>query len=264
VFPALHGMKQGFRASVLPAVYLAQISELSLVILALGVEFGHLSAATQGVVSYAFILLGILSSYSISGGDRVLAGMTPLLRRIGLKDLGDQTGIVIKPAKPKIFLLGFFWTASSLLEELSKHSPKTLSELLVIDFNPDVNRELRKRGVPVIYGDITQRDTLIHAGISEAEIIICSIPNSLLRGASNLKLLHNIRELNTTAKVVVHAELFSDVNNLYESGADYVSVPRLIEARELCEVIQSIRGNLLGQKRADHDSELRDRHEVIP
>jgi hypothetical protein len=105
---------------------------------------------------------------------------------------------------------------------------------------------------------------LIHAGISEAEIIICSIPNSLLRGASNLKLLHNIRELNTTAKVVVHAELFSDVNNLYESGADYVSVPRLIEARELCDVIQSIRGNLLGQKRADHDSELRDRHEVIP
>lgn len=264
VFPPLHLMKQGFRASILPGVNLSQISELSLVILALGVNFHHIGSEAQGVLSYAFILLGIFSSYAISGGDRILAGFGPVLRRMGLRDLGEAKAVVTKPAKPKIFLLGFFWTASSLLEEISKHSPHLLSELLVIDFNPDVNRELKKRGISVIYGDITQRDTLIHSGISDAEIIICSIPNSILRGASNLKLLTQIRELNEKAKVIVHAELFADVENLYKAGADYVSVPRLVEARELCEVIHAVRGNLLAQKRADLDAELRNRYEVIP
>jgi hypothetical protein len=32
----------------------------------------------------------------------------------------------------------------------------------------------------------------------------------------------------------------------------------------LCEVIHAVRGNLLAQKRADLDAELRNRHEVIP
>jgi hypothetical protein len=77
-------------------------------------------------------------------------------------------------------------------------------------------------------------------------------------------LLTQIRELNEKAKVIVHAELFADVENLYKAGADYVSVPRLVEARELCEVIHAVRGNLLAQKRADLDAELRNRYEVIP
>jgi Kef-type K+ transport system membrane component KefB len=264
VFPLLHLLKQGFRASLLTSLNLAQISELSLVILALGVKSGHISAQSLGIVSYAFVFLGILSSYAIANGETILGATAPFLRRLGFTDLGDQPLPSTKPLKPRIFLLGFYWTASSLVEEISKHAPNILPELLVIDFNPDVNRELQKRGIQVIYGDITQRDTLIHAGITEAEIIICSIPNSVLRGSTNLKLLTQLRELNETAKILVHAELFPDVNALYKAGADYVSVPRLIEAQELCEVIHAIRSNLLQQKRADLDAELLDRNEVIP
>jgi voltage-gated potassium channel Kch len=134
----------------------------------------------------------------------------------------------------------------------------------VVDYNPDVNRELRSRGIPVVYGDISQRDTLIHAGIQDAEIIVCTLPNSILRGATNLKLLQQIRALNPTARIIMHAELFSDVPRLYAAGADFVSVPRLIEARELRKIIEAARTSLLEEKRAELDSELNRRHEVIP
>jgi hypothetical protein len=122
--------------------------------------------------------------------DTLLRWFTPILNKLGLHDF-TETGIKpVDPAgKPKIFVLGFFWTASSLLEEITRHAPHLLRELVVIDYNPNVNRELRERCVPVVYGDITQRDTLLHAGIADAEVIVCSLPNSILRGASNLKLL---------------------------------------------------------------------------
>lgn len=264
VFPALHLMRQGHRASLLPALNLSQISELSLVILAIGAEYKHISPQAQGIVAYAFILLGILSTYAITQADALLRWASPILNRMGLTDFSDAAKTIDPVAKPKVFVLGFFWTASSLIEEISRHAPQLLRELLVIDYNPNVNRELRERCVPVVYGDITQRDTLVHAGIGEAEVIVCTLPNSILRGATNLKLLRQLRDLNKEAKIIVHAELFADIPGLYEAGADYVSVPRLIEAQELCEVIQAAKSNLLPQKRAELDSELKDRHEVIP
>ena len=48
------------------------------------------------------------------------------------------------------------------------------------------------------------------------------------------------------------------------AGADYVAVPRLLEAQDLCKVIRAARQHLLPEKRADLDRELANRNEVIP
>src|SRR5688572_1002400 len=265
VFPCLHWMRQGHRSSILPALNLAQISELSLVIMAIGAELGHVSTKAQGIIAYAFVFVAIVSSYAITVSERLLTWATPVLKKLGIRDHGGETVFNTKPnAQPRIFLLGFFWTASSLLEEITRSAPHLLRELLVIDFNPNVNSELRHRCIPVVYGDISQRDTLIHAGISKAEVIVCSLPNSILRGATNLKLLQQLRELNREAKIIMHAELFSDVPKLYAAGADFVSVPRLIEAKELRKVLEAALSGLIPQKREELDAELQKRKEVIP
>jgi Kef-type K+ transport system membrane component KefB len=266
VFPCLHWMRQGYRSSVLPSLNLAQISELSLVILALGSGLGHVTPQAQGVIAYAFVIVGVLSSYGITMSEPILRIISPLLFKLGLRDQGGETELyrAHPSAKATIYLLGFSWTASSLLEEITRHSPNLLNELLVIDYNPNVNRELRGRRIPVVYGDITQRDTLLHAGIGEAEVIVSSLPNTVLRGATNLKLLQQLRDLNKSARIIMHAELFSDVPKLYAAGADYVFVPRLIEAEELRKLIEAARTNLIQEKRAGQDDELEGRHEVIP
>src|SRR5947207_12252072 len=88
---------------------------------------------------------------------------------MGWKDLDQRTGDTdVSAGPPRIFLLGFSWTASSLLEEIARNEPGLLKELAVIDFNPRVNQELRRRGVRAIYGDVSQRETLVHARIGEA------------------------------------------------------------------------------------------------
>jgi voltage-gated potassium channel Kch len=133
-----------------------------------------------------------------------------------------------------------------------------------VDFNPNVHEKLRRRGVHAVYGDITQRGTLFHAGVADCEIIICSLPNTVLKGADNLKMLRQLRELSPRAKIVVHAELLGDIPNLYAAGADYVTAPRLLEAANLLSVIEAAENHLLDQKIEEQLRQLAGRTEVIP
>jgi Kef-type K+ transport system membrane component KefB len=265
VFPVLHRMHQGNRTSLLPAINLSQLSEFSLVILALGFKAGHLSPQTKGMASYAFVFLAVASTYAILESNSILRAAQPWLTKLGFRDLDQRTELLAKPkGKPLVFLLGFSWTASSLLEEITRHAPNLLERLAIIDYNPQVYQELRKRNVPIIYGDITHRETLAHAGVGEAEMIVCTLSNTVLKGATNLRLLQQLREINPHAKILMHAELFEDVSRLYAAGADYVSVPRLIEAATLCQAMQAANQNLLEEKRAELDRALQERYEVIP
>jgi Trk K+ transport system NAD-binding subunit len=265
VFPLLYSMQQGYRVSLLPAINLSQLSELSLVLLALGANSGDVSPNTIGIAAFSFAFLAVGSTYAILKNDLLLRKAIPLFKKMDLHDL-DHTAFLTHGGEKsrRICLLGFSWTASSLVEEIQREQPALLQEILVVDFNPVVYERLRQRGVHAIYGDITERDVLMHAGVGESEIIICSLPNTVLRGANNLKILRQIRDLNPAAQIVVHAELLSDVPKLYEAGASYVSAPRLLEAADLLHAIEAAEKKLLEEKRGEQMEKLEARNEVIP
>jgi Kef-type K+ transport system membrane component KefB/Trk K+ transport system NAD-binding subunit len=265
VFPLLHLMRQGHRVSLLPAVNLCQMSELSLVLLALGKASGDVSETTMSIAAFAFAFLAVDSTYAILKNDIILRKTVPWLNAFGFRDLEQVVPQAITAENAKrICLLGFSWTASSLLEEIRREKPTLLPEIFVVDFNPQVYERLRRRGVHVVYGDITQRDVLHHAGVSHADIIICSLPNMLLKGANNLKLLRQLRELNPQAQIVVHAELLSDIPALYAAGANYVNAPRLLEASDLMHVLDVAEKRFLDMKRKEQEEQLEERDEVIP
>ena len=94
--------------------------------------------------------------------------------------------------------------------------------------------------------------------------IILSVPDSLLKGADNEKLVRHVRSLNPTAKIVATADLLADVGDLYAAGADYVTVTRLSDAQELYKVIEAAEAGLLDDKRAEIDAQLGERKEVLP
>jgi Kef-type K+ transport system membrane component KefB len=265
VFPVLYTMRQGYRVSLLPTINLCQMSELSLVLLALGKASGDVSENTIGIAAFAFAFLAVGSTYAILRSDGLLRQAVPWFNKMELQDLDQTVFLAASDEKHKrICLLGFSWTASSLVEEIQREQPALISEMTVVDFNPLVHERLRQRGVRAVYGDITQRDVLLHAGLASAEIIICSLPNTVLRGASNLKMLRQVHELNPSAHIIVHAELLSDIPALYDAGASYVSAPRLLEAADLLHAIDAAEKKLLEEKRTAQLGQLDARTEVIP
>ncbi|MFH1344758.1 MAG: cation:proton antiporter [Pseudomonadota bacterium] len=268
-FTPLYLMKQGLRASLLPAINLAQISEFSLVVIQTGIVAGHIQTQTASAVSFAFVILAVLSTFAIMRSDQITRAAIGPLKRIGIRDLdhaqaqdaGHEEG---HGEARRVVILGFFRAASALLSEIERRNPVFLDQLTVIDFNPNVFRALADRGLHVIYGDISNVDTLVHAGVGKAELIILSVPDSLLKGADNEKLVRHVRTLNPTAKIVATADLLADVADLYAAGADYVTVTRISDAQELYTVIEAAAAGLLDDKRAEMDAQLAERKEVLP
>ena len=249
IFPTLYLMRQRYRVSLL----------------ALGKASGDVSDNTIGVAAFSFSFLAVGSTYGMLNDNAILRRMKPLLNRLGLHDLAEPTGDSnFRHAPKRICLLGFSWTASSLLEEIKRNRPDLLRHIVVIDFNPQVQERLRELKIHSVYGDITQREVLVHAGVPEAEVILCTLPNMVLKGADNLKMLRQLRELNREAHIIVHAELLSDIHPLYAAGASYVSVPRLLEAATLLEVIEHAEKDLLIHKSSAQKKHVSGRKEVIP
>ncbi|SDT55309.1 cation:proton antiporter [Bradyrhizobium canariense] len=268
-FTPLYLMKQGLRASLLPALNLAQISEFSLVVIQTGVAAKHIQAPTANAVSFAFVILAVLSTFVMVRSDQITRLAIGPLKRIGLRDLdhvhsgepGHEGG---HGEARRIVILGFFRAASALLSEIERQNASLLDQISVVDFNPDAFRNLADRGVHVIYGDISNLDTLVHAGIGNAEVIILSVPDALLKGADNEKLVRHVRTLNAVAKIVATADLLANVADLYAAGADYVTVPRVSDAHELFMVIEAADKGLLQNMRAEMDAQLSERKEVLP
>jgi len=264
VFAPLYWLGAGHRGALLPALNLAQMSELSIVILSLGLKSGDVSESVLGRAGLAFAITAVVSTYAILQNDPILRVVSPWLTRLGLGDLKPGGGTEDATQRPTIFILGFSWTASSLLETIRRERPALLSDLRVVDFNPIVRRRLQQRGVSVVYGDVTQPEVLLHAGLSSARIIICSLSNSVLKGADNQSLLRRLRQLNPEAQIIINSEKLADLPGLYRDGAGYVTAPRLLEAAEIFDALEAAEKKLLPEKRQRQEAALLERDEVIP
>jgi Kef-type K+ transport system membrane component KefB len=270
-FTPLYRLRQGLRASLLPAINLAQVSEFSLVLLELGAsdKFKHVGPLAKDMTSLAFVILATVSTFGMVRSDGLVRWLIPRLKRLGLQDLdashpahaGDAAG---HGHGARILFLGFFRAASSLLDEIERHAPDLLKDVAVVDFNPMVHAELKSRGIPVIYGDISQRDTLLHAGIANAQVLICTVPDSLLKGITNEKLVRSLREVNPKARIIAPAEVLGEAPRLIEAGASYVCMGRLLEGRDLLEALRASEEGLIEEKRSQLVRSLADRREVLP
>jgi Kef-type K+ transport system membrane component KefB len=270
VVPILYALRLGHRASLLPAINLAQVSEFSIVIASLGFARHQIPADVVTIVIITFAITAVLSTYMINASHRVQRVISGWLKVLRIKDLdAAPTGEEVREErKETVVFLGFFRDASSVLQELetegdSQDAKDFLRKILVIDFNPTVMRELRRRKISCIYGDIAHADTLRHASIENAELVISSITDDILRGTNNMRMLKNVRASCPTARVVLTSEHIPQALHFYEAGADFVYIPRLHSAPMLAQILKQ---GLSGGFRATRETEiahLKNRHEVL-
>ncbi len=144
-FLPLYLMKQGLRASLLPAINLAQISEFSLVVIQTGVTANHIAPQTaqRGVVRLrgarrALHLLHGAQRRDHAMGDRPAEADRPTRSRSrsGTWRGGGTRADMARRAGSSS--LGFFRAASALLAEIERQNPLLLEQITVVDFNPNV------------------------------------------------------------------------------------------------------------------------------
>jgi len=253
VLPMIKLMKLGTRTGVLSSIHLGQVSEFGLVIVLLGVGLKHVDAELVSLIVMTLVVSSTASTYLIQGSHRIVALLLP-------REIPPDRPTAMRKAGPtEVMLVGCFRVGSSLASDFIREG----QDFAVIDFNPVTIAELKRRGVKAVFGDVSHQETLEHAGIEHAKIVISPIPDDFLRGTTNLKLLQSIRRASPMARVVVRAESIREALSLYEAGADYVLVPRIGLAARLGEIIRLVRDGKIDDVRVREVEDLRTRNEVV-
>lgn len=228
------------RTSFISSLNLAQLSEFSLVVASIGLSLGHIHELTFATLIYTMAFTSIISSYLIKYNYQIYHQFEHLLERFRLP--GQRTGqaeLGEQHAYP-VVILGYHRGAQSLVESLSDQYPHMLKKILVMDFNVETLRELQARQVAGVFGDISHLDTLEHAHLRQAEVIISTIPDVLLKGVNNLALVKTCRTLAPNASIIATADLPEQVRELKYAGANEVILPYSMAGEYLANYLGTV------------------------
>ncbi|MEX2214956.1 MAG: cation:proton antiporter [Phycisphaeraceae bacterium] len=236
VYPLALATGAGRRASFVASLNLAQVSEFSLVIATLGLNtFHHIEARTMAIVLYAMAIMAVLSSYAIRFSHPLFLLFEKYIVRA---KPGAQASLTEDEAMTHdIVLLGFHRGARALVEALARSHPDFLKRLLVIDFNPVTLEELKNRGIHAVFGDISSMETLEHAHLKHAKVIVSTIPDILLKGVDNHALVRMSKAIAPHAHVVATADDGTHEQRLRQDGAHYVIRPHDLAGERLAVLL---------------------------
>jgi Kef-type K+ transport system membrane component KefB len=251
VYPLLAVAGAGRRTAFVTSLNLSQISEFSLVIAMLGVTYGHIGQGTVGVIIYAMAITAVMSSYAIRFSHPLYGAWDALLAALG-------RGATVRPAgaahaaaaaagdghdadgRRPVVLLGVHRSARSLISVLESRDAEALRKLRAIDFNTETLKVLGRKGVFGTFGDIGSLDTLGHSHLDHAKLILCTIPDMLLKGTDNETLVRNCRSVAPAARIVAIADDAAHGRRLRAAGADVVIAPHTLVAEELASLTGAI------------------------
>jgi voltage-gated potassium channel Kch len=110
-----------------------------------------------------------------------------------------------------------------------------------------------------MYGDFTSPETLQHAGVDRARVVMCTLPGDVLVSATPVGLVETVRNLCPDSIVIFTAITSPEAQALYEAGADYVLMPRHDAAHAAFAAIRTALNGQIEELRAQSVSHVDDR-----
>lgn len=235
VIPLARLGHSGKRTSFLAALNLSQIGEFSLVLAAAGADAAHITSPMIAVILYSMAFASVISSYVLKYNHEIYNFCARLLPGWFKEYVGEEDN---GHARADIVVLGLHRTGRALLDQIAAVRPDLLSRTTVVDFSAEVLKAAREKyPVHAVFGDISTQETLQRAGAGKAQWVLSTIPDTLLRGASNLKIVHSLRALSQESHIVATAESRSYVERLIAAGASEVLLPFVSEGEKIAEMV---------------------------
>jgi len=205
------------RTGFLAGLTVAQISEFSLILAALGVSLGHIGAEVMGLVTLVGLTTIGLSTYLILYSHPLyewLAGWLSVFERSRAFREGEDTP---PPADAQYILFGLGRYGNNLASRLREAGVTILG----VDFDPEVVRQWQRHRFAAQYGDAEDPEFAASLPLDRAEWVVCTAP----RLETNLAVLHAVRAAGFPGKVAATSHHAGDAARLRAAGAAVVLLP---------------------------------------
>ena len=208
------------RTGFLCGLTVAQISEFSIIFVAMGISLGHVGSGALGLTTLVGLVTIAMSTYMILYSHPLYEKLSPWLGMFERKRPHRELAVAterhdLREADVIVFGLGRY--GSRLALGLRDAGLKVLG----VEFDPEVARSLRRHGLPVRYGDGIAGEFLESLPLKDTRWVVSTLPDL----ASNRDLLRGLRELHFTGELAVVAREEFDGAPLKALGAPTILYP---------------------------------------
>lgn len=243
VIAIMAAMRYPVRVGFLAGLTVAQISEFSLILAALGLSLGHITNATVSLITVVGLITIGVSTYMIMYSHqlydklkRFLAVFERNTDREPQPHYGDDDFDVI------LFGLGRF--GSHLADRLSSAGHRVLA----VDFDPHGLKQHDREGVTTVFGSAEDIHLLDSLPLERAKYVVSAIPGL----PTNLALLDGLRHHQFDGTVALTAHTRHDAEQLRAAGVLQVLEPFSAAAHTTSNTLHDL---LAGQDDQDDDDE---------
>ena len=221
------------RTAFLTGLSLSQISEFSLILVFLGYKLGHISEKIVSLITVVGLVSFFVSTYGLINSKLLFRKIAPYLNFLERSDMKkdeiSEPMDSLESLDDHVVVIGGDQMGESIMEALEDRD----MDVVLVDFNPSILKKLATKKIHRLFGDIADLDIQERARLTQAKLVISTIPDA----EDNMLLLKELKHENRKAKVVMMALDSHDAKLLYKEGADYVILPHLAGGRQIAEII---------------------------
>ena len=228
------------RTAFLAGVSIAQISEFSLILVAMGATLGHIGGDVLGLVTLVALVTIAASTYMMARSHRLYASCEPLLGpfdRIASRSARSRAASPVgEAADVIIFGLGRFGAA--IAARLRRRGARVLG----VDFNPAVIERWRSLGFDAQYGDSTDAEFIATLPLQTVNWAVSTVPTyapGITYDDPRIALCRALRLARYAGHIAVTTHHAADVDGLKLAGADLVLEPFQDAADQAVDLITS-------------------------
>ncbi len=232
-------LKQGYsaRTSFMSGVSLAQISEFSLILVALAVTIPqgnpwHMSNNIVALITLVTVITIAFSTYFITHSQRIYEIFGKHLKRFQRSEFYEGS---LSSAKEKCYshvFIGFGETGKKVLKNLSIKK----DDLLIIEFDPRTVKHAIKDKFNCVYGDASDIETVEFILKHQPKIIVSTI----IDYETNKLIAKKMENRKSDAQFIALAFDSKDARRLKEEGVDFVLIPSAIAGKKMGIIINDI------------------------
>lgn len=228
----------------------AQISEFSLILVAMGVSLGQVAPSVLSMVTLVGLVTIFFSSYLILYSDKLYTYIAPYLKIFERENAKERAP---RMKKYPLLLIG----GNRIGSDFIKLFQKMKRRFLVIDHDLEVIEHLEKNKIEHEYGDASDPDLLDAFKINQSELVVSTIPDL----ETNLIILSCAKRGGRGPIVMVVAHRITNALELYQAGADYVILPHFLGGAHAASMVRKFTRNAaeLQDIRGDHIEHLKSR-----